>query len=287
MEPSVAHSADTTAPATAPAPAPTPAPAKAGQTSVPSTSVPPKTAPQTPASSPKPQSRPAQYTDTPASSMRQMIAKRLSESKYAIPHSYLTKDIVVDKLMVARKQLNEAGNKLSVNDFIIKGVATTLRRVPEVNVIWNKTTNQADIQGTVDISVAVAIEGGLITPIVFNADKKGLQEINENVKTLAEKARKGSLQLKEFQGGTFTISNLGMFGVTHFTAVINPPQAVILAVGGGSSKVVVDEVTEKLSTHTLITVTLNFDARAIDTDTASKFLDELANTLEHPIHLTL
>jgi len=133
----------------------------------------------------------------------------------------------------------------------------------------------------------VAIEGGLITPIVFNADKKTLMEINENVKHLAEKARKGTLQPQEFQGGTITISNLGMFGITRFTAVINPPQAIILSIGGSSSKLVVDELTDKVKKQTVMTITLNFDQRIIDASIASQFLQELENTLSNPKQLIL
>jgi len=236
-------------------------------------------------SSPK---RQTDFTDLPSSNMRQVIAKRLTESKYATPHSHIVKEFFIDKLIEVRKTANSDGNfKFSLNDFIIKAVAITLKRVPEVNVLWNQKTSEADIQQTVDVSVAVAIEGGLITPIIFGADKKGIKEINENVKALAEKARKGTLQPKEFQGGTFTISNLGMFGITQFTSVINSPQAAILSVGGSKNKMVIDETTDKFSAQTVMAVTLNFDARAIDSDIASKFLDALAECLQQPTHLVL
>jgi len=138
------------------------------------------------------------------------------------------------------------------------------------------------VQNTIDISVAVAIENGLITPIVFDADQLGLYEINQSVKALADKAKKNMLKPDEYQGGTFTISNLGMFGVSEFTAIINPPQAAILSVGGSRHVVGVDEDSNKLHSHTVMSVTLNYDVRAIDENTAAEFLTELAVLLENP-----
>jgi len=228
------------------------------------------------------------FEDLPISNMRKVIAERLTSSKKTTPHSYMQREIPIDKLLDLRKFINSTMNqKLSVNDFIIKGVAHCLHNSPKINVIFNKKTNTAESQKTVDISVAVAIEGGLITPIVFNADHKTLFEINDNVKQLAEKARKGTLQIHEFQGGSLTISNLGMYGVTQFTAVINPPQGIILSIGGSTSKLVVDQLTEKLYKETVITITLNFDHRVIDESDASQFLEDLENIFSDPKQLIL
>eukprot|EP01125_Pyxidicula_operculata_P004681 TRINITY_DN1756_c0_g3_i3.p1 TRINITY_DN1756_c0_g3~~TRINITY_DN1756_c0_g3_i3.p1 ORF type:complete len:220 (-),score=43.21 TRINITY_DN1756_c0_g3_i3:24-683(-) len=218
--------------------------------------------------------------------MRQVIAKRLTESKQKVPHSYLSKEIALDNLVSLRKVLNNNGLKLSVNDFVIKSVASALSRVPEVNVIWDDAKKESVKQAQIDISVAVAIDGGLITPIVPSANTKNLKEINETVKVLSEKAKKGTLLPKEYQGGTFTISNLGMFGISEFSAVINPPQAAILSVGGSSTRLVLgdDNIPKN---RTTFTVRLNFDERAIDADSAAKFLQELSNFVENPTELML
>jgi len=212
--------------------------------------------------------------------MRQVIAKRLTQSKSSTPHAYLSAEFPIDNLLKLRKQLNEnLKTKISVNDFIVKASAIALQQVPAVNVIWNPKTSEAVVQKNIDIAVAVAIDNGLITPIVFGANKMGLQEISQTVSTLAQKAKKNTLKPEEFQGGTFTISNLGMFGITHFTAVINPPQASIPSVGGAKQEVVLDSETSKPTTSTKMTVMLNFDSRAIDEETAALFLAELSKVL--------
>ncbi|KAJ7325660.1 hypothetical protein OS493_029529 [Desmophyllum pertusum] len=167
----------------------------------------------------------AEFTDIPLTNVRKVIARRLLESKQTIPHYYLSVDIRVDDLLDVRKQLNADANgayKLSVNDFVLKACALACKKVPEANSYW-----MADFirqNHNVDISVAVSADAGLITPIVFNADKKGLQDISADITTLAEKARNNKLQPYEFQGGTITVSNLGMYGVKNFSAIINPPQ---------------------------------------------------------------
>ncbi|RUS73374.1 hypothetical protein EGW08_018852 [Elysia chlorotica] len=186
------------------------------------------------------------FVDLPLSNMRQVIAKRLTLSKQTIPHYYLNIDVNVDRILSIRKQLNEAqartgGKKISVNDFIIKASALASKKVPEANSAWMGDFIRQ--YNTMDISVAVATDNGLITPIVFNVETKGLSQIAQDVATLAAKAREGKLQPQEFQGGTFTISNLGMFGIKNFAAVINPPQACILAVGGAEQVVVPDSNT--------------------------------------------
>ena len=173
-----------------------------------------------------------QYEDLPINNYRAVTAKRLSQSKQTIPHYYLTVDLEIDQALKIRKDLNEqfaktgeadAGQlKLSINDFVIKAASLACRKVPEANSAWMDTFIRK--YNTVDVCVAVATENGLITPIVFNADKKGLSSISMDVGVLAKKARNNKLQPHEFQGGSFTISNLGMFGIKSFAAVINPPQ---------------------------------------------------------------
>ncbi len=174
--------------------------------------------------------------------MRRTIAKRLVEAKSQIPHFYLNIECQIDRLLELRSRINDeiagAGQKISINDFIIKAVAAALRRVPDVNSTW---TNDAILRYTdVDISVAVSIDGGLITPIVRQADRKGLSAISAEVADLAERARAGSLQPEKYQGGNFTISNLGMYGIPSFSAIINPPQSAILAVGQAQPRIVME-----------------------------------------------
>ena len=173
------------------------------------------------------------YTDMPLSNVRKVIANRLLESKQNIPHYYLSIDVRMDKIMALRQELNALGDgkyKLSPNDFLIKASALAMRDVPEVNSSWMGTFIREHHQ--VDVSIAVSTDNGLITPIVTDCGAKGLADISNGVKELAGRAREGGLQPNEYQGGTFTISNLGMFGVNNFSAIINPPQSCILAVGG-------------------------------------------------------
>ncbi|XP_023719887.2 pyruvate dehydrogenase protein X component, mitochondrial isoform X3 [Cryptotermes secundus] len=238
----------------------------------------PKAAARTPAKPPKP-SVPKQvgdgYIDTEVTSMRRTIAKRLTESKTTIPHAYGVTDCTIDKLIVLRKQLKEDGIKVSVNDFVIKAVALALQQCPQVNALYKgeEVTYPVDI----DISVAVATDAGLVTPIVKAADAKGLEEISAAIQDLAKKARDGKLQPHEFQGGTFTVSNLGMYGVDEFSAIINPPQCGILAVGG--SRTVLDDDRNPV---TKMKITLSYDGRAIDEEVASEFLDVVREMLEDP-----
>jgi pyruvate dehydrogenase E2 component (dihydrolipoamide acetyltransferase) len=185
------------------------------------------------------------YTDIPATNMRKIIASRLTESKQQLPHYYLTVEINMDKTNKLRQVLNTAADgkyKLSVNDFIVKAAALSLKKVPEANAAW-----QGDFirqYNTSDVCVAVATPTGLITPIIGQAETKGLADISSQVRDLATRARAGKLAPQEYQGGSFTISNLGMYGIKNFTAIINQPQSCILAVGGSQQKVVVDETTE-------------------------------------------
>lgn len=230
------------------------------------------------------------YEDIPNSNMRKTIGKRLLESKTTVPHYYLTIELNMDKLLKLRADLNsQVANsdiKLSVNDFIIKAAAAALTKVPAVNSSW--TDSAIRQYNYVDISVAVSTDAGLITPIVFDADKKGLASISKDVKELAGKARANKLKPQEFQGGTFTISNLGMFGVNQFAAIINPPQSAILAVGTTVKKVVPGDSAENpFKVVNSMTVTLSADHRVIDGAVGAQWLAEFKKLVEEPVTLML
>ncbi|MCZ8313101.1 MAG: pyruvate dehydrogenase complex dihydrolipoamide acetyltransferase [Magnetospirillum sp.] len=226
----------------------------------------------------------------PLSTMRKVIARRLTESKQQVPHFYLTVDCDIDKLLAGRAALNakspEKGPgafKLSVNDFIIKSVAAALRQVPNANASFSD--DGMLLWENVDISVAVAIDGGLITPIIRDADKKGLVEISNTMKDLAARAKSGKLKPEEFQGGTFSISNLGMFGIKDFAAVINPPQGCILAVGAGEQRPVVKN--GALAIATMMSVTLSVDHRVVDGSVGAEFLAAFKKIVEDPLAMLL
>jgi pyruvate dehydrogenase E2 component (dihydrolipoamide acetyltransferase) len=222
----------------------------------------------------------------PNSSMRKTIARRLTESKQTVPHFYLTVDVELDALLALRKDLNGRPNadyRLSVNDFIVKAVALALRQVPAANASW---TDEAIIQWSdVDVCVAVATDGGLLTPIVAKADQLGLATLSNRVKDLAARARDGGLKPEEFQGGGFTISNLGMYGITAFSAIVNPPQACILAVGAAEERAVVRD--GALAVRTMMTCTLSVDHRAVDGAVGAAFLAAFKPLLEDPLRLML
>uniref|UniRef100_A0A8C7CJS4 Dihydrolipoamide acetyltransferase component of pyruvate dehydrogenase complex n=1 Tax=Oncorhynchus kisutch TaxID=8019 RepID=A0A8C7CJS4_ONCKI len=228
---------------------------------------------------------PGTFTEVPASNVRRVIAQRLTQSKTTIPHAYATIDCDLGAVMQLRKEMAKAEIKVSVNDFIIKAAAATLRELPEVNVTWSGEGPQA--LNSISISIAVATPKGLITPIITNAADKGVQEISANAKALAQKARNGKLLPHEYQGGSFSISNLGMFGISEFSAVINPPQACILAVGTSRAVLHLTEETGALSTQQLMTVTLSSDGRLVDDELASRFLDKFRANLERPQRMTL
>lgn len=220
------------------------------------------------------------YTDLKVSLMRKTVAKRLTESKNTVPHFYLTIDCEIDALLAARKQLNADDTyRISVNDLIIKACAQTLKKVPDANVTWHDTYIRKHHQA--DISVAVAVDGGLVTPIVFGADQLSIGEISEKIKYLVQKSRDGKLQPQEYEGGTFTVSNLGMYGIKNFNAIINPPQGCILAVGAGEQKVIVKNGEQKIAT--LMTVTLSVDHRSIDGAIAAQFLKQFKTIIENPL----
>ncbi|XP_019495100.1 PREDICTED: pyruvate dehydrogenase protein X component, mitochondrial [Hipposideros armiger] len=226
------------------------------------------------------------FTEIPASNIRRVIAKRLTESKSTVPHSYATADCDLGAVLKVRQNLVKDDIKVSVNDFIIKAAAVTLKQMPSVNVSWDgEGPKQLPF---IDISVAVATDKGLITPIIKDAAAKGIREIADSVKALSKKARDGKLLPEEYQGGSFSISNLGMFGIDEFTAVINPPQACILAVGRFRRvlKLTQDEEgNDKLQQHQLITVTMSSDGRVVDDELATRFLETFKANLENPILL--
>ncbi len=233
--------------------------------------------------------KPDSYQEVPHDSMRKSIARRLTSAKTLIPHFYLTIDCHIDELLGARARLNanapkgEGAYKLSVNDFIVKACALALMRVPDVNASW--TDNAILRHHHADIGVAVALDFGLITPIVFNAETKGLVTISGEVKSLAERARAKKLKPQEYEGGSFAISNLGMFGIKDFTAVINPPQAAILAVGASEARAVVRE--GKIEIANIMTVTLSCDHRVIDGATGARFLQAFKLFIEDPAAMLL
>ncbi len=252
------------------------------------TPVAPPAAPAAPAAAPPPVAGApaAPHREVVLSSMRKVIARRLTEAKQTIPHFYLSVDIELDALLKLRAELNArkgADYKLSVNDLIIKAAAIAIRRKPAVNAYWggDRVYELSDV----DVSVAVAIEGGLITPIIRKADQKGLATISNEMKDLAKRAKEGKLKPEEFQGGGFSISNLGMFGIKEFAAVINPPQACILAVGAGERRPVVKD--GALAIATVMTVTLSVDHRVVDGALGAEWLQEFKALIEDPIALML
>lgn len=223
----------------------------------------------------------AGYEDIPHSNMRRIIAQRLSEAKQTIPHFYLGIDCDMDALMALRSQLQglSSEHKPSVNDFIVKAVALALRRVPAVNAAWGE--NAIRRHRSVDISVAVATPGGLVTPIVRNADEKSLGQISAEIRALAARAREGKLRPEEFQGGGFTISNLGMFGIREFAAIVNPPQACILAVGASEQRAVVRD--GALAVATQMSCTLSADHRVVDGAVGAEFMAAFRRFIETPL----
>ena len=216
------------------------------------------------------------YQDIELSSMRKVIAKRLTESKQFSPHGYSSATADLTAINRLRQEYIKSGFKVSINDFVISAVAGALQYVPQLNA--NVVNEEPVYSNNIDISVAVATPNGLITPIVKNANTKAVQEISAEVKELAGKAKENKLKLDEFQGGTFTISNLGMFGIAEFTAIINAPQLAILAVGGGRN--IIDP--ETMRQTTVMTSTLSFDQRYVDDATAAEFMTVFRSLIEKP-----
>ncbi len=229
--------------------------------------------------------RPEEDTMVEVSNMRQVIAQRLTESKQNVPHFYLTVDCQVDKLISLKNEISSAdeNNKVTINDLIIKAAAFSMKKFPDINSSW--IDNKILKYSNVDISIAVALEDGLITPIVKNADKKGILSISKEVKDLVSRARSGKLRPEEFQGGGFTISNLGMFGIKAFSAIINPPQSCIMAVGASKKQPIV--MNEKIEIAEIMTVTLSVDHRAVDGALGAKFLNAFKHYIESPLAMLI
>lgn len=234
------------------------------------------------------------YEDVPNNNMRKIVAKRLTFSKQEVPCTYTSMEVELDNVLKLRKQLlKDHDIKVSVNDIVVRCSAMALRDVPEANGSYDPKTDTVTLQDSIDISIAVAIPNGLITPIVTNTDKLGLTEISDKVRDLAGRARDGKLAPEEYTGGTFCISNLGMFGIDEFTAIVNPPQAAILAVGGGVRRIVptpyVDGAEEqaKPTIKTIMTARLSSDRRVVDEATASLFLSAFKHYINKPELLLL
>ncbi|GAB5389266.1 MAG: pyruvate dehydrogenase complex dihydrolipoamide acetyltransferase [Alphaproteobacteria bacterium] len=224
------------------------------------------------------------YEEVKASNMRKTISKRLTEAKQTVPHFYLTVDCEIDKLLASRKQLNELSDtKISVNDIVIAAVAKALKEVPAANASW--AGDAVLMYEHADISVAVATPEGLITPIIKAAETKGLSTISGEMKDLAGRAREGKLKPEEYQGGTFSVSNLGMFGIREFAAIINPPQGCILAVGAGEQRPVIRD--GEMVARTIMTCTLSVDHRVVDGAVGAEFLQAFKRLIENPMRLML
>ena len=223
---------------------------------------------------------PGSYEEEALSPMRKVIAARLQQSKTWIPHFYITQEMDATGMIAVREQLKAGGIKVTFNDLVIRAAALALKEHPEVNSGFNNVASSIIRFKTIDISIAVSVEAGLITPIVRHADYKNLGQISVEVRSLAEKAKLGKLQREEYVGGSFTISNLGMFGISEFKGIINPPQAAILCVGGIEDKAVIRQ--GKVVPGKVMTFTLSADHRVIDGADGAKFMKSLQNFIENP-----
>lgn len=227
---------------------------------------------------------PQEYNLVPNNNMRKVIAKRLVESKQNVPHFYLLVECAMDSVLEARAQINanfgdDKSKRLSVNDFVILATAKALKDVPEANASWSDEAIM--MYNNIDISVAVAIDGGLITPVIRNADQKEITKISSEMKDLAKRARENSLKPEEFQGGGFSISNLGMYGIKNFNAIVNPPQGCILAVGASNKRAVV--INDKIEMRTMMDVSLSCDHRVVDGAVGALFLNAFKKYIESPV----
>jgi pyruvate dehydrogenase E2 component (dihydrolipoamide acetyltransferase) len=226
----------------------------------------------------------AGYVDTPHTGMRRAIARRLTESKSQVPHFYLTADCRVDELLALRARVNETSSiKISVNDFVVKAVAAAFVDVPEANVTWTETALRHYSQ--VDISVAVATDGGLMTPVIRGVDGLSLSAVSSRIVELAGQARAGRLRQADLEGGSFSVTNLGMFGTTEFSAILNPPQSGILAVGAAAQQAVVTE--GQLAIATIMRCTLSADHRAVDGALAARWLSAFKARIENPVSILI
>jgi len=226
------------------------------------------------------------FTEIALDGMRTVIANRLTEAKQTIPHFYLRRSVSLDKLLMIRAEMNngllDKGIKISVNDFIIKASSLALQDIPQANVVW--AHDRILQMKSSDVAVAVSVEGGLYTPVLFDSENKSISTLSSEIKVLASKARDKKLSPSEYQGGSFAISNLGMMGVENFDAVINPPHGSILAVGAGTKKPIVME-DGSISVATIMSMTLSVDHRAIDGALGAEFLARIAHYLEKPLNM--
>lgn len=224
------------------------------------------------------------YTTVPHTGMRRAIARRLTESKSTVPHFYVTADCKVDALLALRKSINETSPvKISVNDFIVKAVGSALMDVPEANVVWNPDAMQKF--ESADISVAVATDGGLLTPVVRGVEKRGLSNLSMEIGELVARARAGKLRQEELEGGSFAVTNLGMYGTKEFTAILNPPQSGILAVGAAAPRAIVEN--GQIVVANVMTVTLSADHRAVDGALAAQWLAAFVQRIENPLSMLI
>ena len=224
------------------------------------------------------------YSTVPHTSMRKAIARRLTESKSTVPHFYLNADCMVDELLALRKKINESSQvKISVNDMVVRAVAAAFEDVPEANVVWGP---DAMIKyESVDISIAVSTEGGLLTPVIRGVEKRSLSNIARTITDLAERSRAGKLRQEELNGGSFAVTNLGMYGTSSFSAILNPPQSGILAVGAAGPKAVV--VDGEITIATIMSVTLSADHRAVDGALAAQWLAAFKTRIENPLTMLI
>jgi len=251
---------------------------------VPAAAKPPAALAAAPAAAPPAFGLPA-FTEQPHSMMRKVIARRLVESKREAPHFYLTLDCNIDRLLQLRQEINakREKDKISVNDFVIKASALALKQVPAANASW--TESAVRLYQAADVSVAVATPGGLITPIIRSADSKSLSTISVEMKDLAARARESKLKPEEYQGGTFSVSNLGMFGIREFAAVINPPQGAILAVGAGEQRPIVKD--NALAIATMMSCTLSVDHRVVDGAIGAEYMAAFKKLIEDPLSMLI
>ena len=258
--------------------------ATAGSTSAASTAPAAAASATAPGSALAQQEHSSGFTTTPHSGMRKAIARRLTESKSTVPHFYLTADCKVDELLELRKRINASSSvKISVNDLVVRAVALALTDVPAANVVW--TPDAMRRYESVDVSVAVSTDGGLLTPIVRGAEKRSLTNLSLEIADLAARSRAGKLRQEELEGGSFAVTNLGMFGTKQFSAILNPPQSGILAVGAASPQPVV--IDGQLAIATVMTVTLSADHRAIDGALAAEWLAAFVKRIENPLSMLI
>jgi pyruvate dehydrogenase E2 component (dihydrolipoamide acetyltransferase) len=224
------------------------------------------------------------YVTVPHTGMRRAIARRLTESKSTVPHFYLTADCKVDDLLTLRKSINETSPvKISVNDFVVKAVAAALMDVPEANVIWNPDAMLKF--ESVDLAIAVSTEGGLLTPVIRGVEKRQLSNLSQAISEAAGRARAGKLRQEELEGGSFAVTNLGMFGTKEFSAILNPPQSGILAVGAASPRAIVED--GQIVVASIMTVTLSADHRAVDGALAAQWLAAFVKRIENPLSMLI